>query len=333
MRRLTLGTLWLAAVTAVAVEPEAASGKRELVPLPRRAPAPSGLRATPAQVELGKLLFFDPRLSGTNNVSCATCHKPEKAFADGRAVSLGANDQPLARNTPSCLNVGFFQSLFWDGRANSLEEQALAPIQSPAEMNQDLDELAAELRAIPGYVTRFQEAFGKPADRDSIARALAAFQRTLVTEPSPFDRFLAGDANALSDDAKAGLELFRGDAGCIECHHGPLLSDGKFHRLGVSPRDEGRFQATGNPEDRFRFRTPSLRNIADTAPYMHDGSLKTLDDVVMFYYRGISDSGPGGLAPDVHALRGQSFSDMPLIVEFLKSLSGPAPSITPPVLP
>ena len=200
-------------------------------------------------------------------------------------------------------------------------------------MNQPLNDLEVELAQIPGYVVEFKSVFGTKPNRDGIAKALAAFQRTLVTGPSPFDRFLMGEKSALSADAKAGLELFRGVAGCIECHNGPLLSDGKYYRLGVSYRDEGRAQISGEKGDRARFRTPSLRNIAETGPYMHDGSLETLDDVVSFYFRGIPDSGPDRLKPDTSALRDQSFSEIFLLVEFLKSLTGAAPDITLPQLP
>ncbi|MGZ0174243.1 MAG: cytochrome-c peroxidase [Planctomycetales bacterium] len=305
----------------------------ELVPLPKKVTAPKDNPTTPAKVELGKKLFFDPRLSGDNKMSCATCHMPDKAYSDGLALSPGADGKLLGRNTQTCLNVGFFETFFWDGRAASLEQQAVGPIQSTVEMNQDLDELETELAAIPRYVTEFKEVFGTKPNKDGIAKALAAFQRTLVTEPSPFDRFLAGDKDALSAEAKRGLELFRGEAGCIECHNGPLLSDGKFYRLGVSFKDEGRAAITGKKQDRYRFRTPSLRNIAETGPYMHDGSQKTLDDVVTFYFRGIPDSGRDGLSLDTASLDGVSFSDVAPMVEFLKSLSGKAPKITPPKLP
>lgn len=330
-------TRWLAVCLIVFVSSLSAAEKpeaeSELVPLPKTVTAPKDNPTTPAKVELGKKLFFDPRLSGDNTMSCATCHMPDKAYGDGLALSPGAEGKPLERHTQTCLNVGFFNTFFWDGRAASLEEQALGPIQSTVEMNQDLDALETELAAIPGYVTEFKEVFGTTPNKEGIAKALAAFQRTLVTEPSPFDRFLAGDKDALSAEAKRGLELFRGEAGCIECHHGTLLSDGKFYRLGVSFKDEGRAKITGKKEDRYRFRTPSLRNIAETGPYMHDGSQKTLDDVVTFYFRGIPDSGPDGLSLDTASLDGVSFSDIPPMVEFLKSLSGKAPKITPPKLP
>lgn len=328
---------WLAVgfafVVSSPIAAEMPDSRFELVSLPKVAAAPTDNPTTRAKVELGRKLFFDPRLSGDNRMSCATCHMPDKAYGDGLALSTGADGNPLARNTQTCLNVGFFKVFFWDGRAASLEEQALGPIQSPVEMNQNLDALELELGAVPGYVTEFNDVFGSRPDREGIARALAAFQRTLVTEPSPFDRFLSGDEDALSADAKRGLELFRGEAGCIECHNGPLLSDGEFYRLGVSFKDAGRARITGKKEDRYRFRTPSLRNIAETGPYMHDGSQKTLEDVVTFYFRGIPDSGPDGLELDSVALDSVSFSDISPMVEFLKSLSGKAPEITAPELP
>jgi cytochrome c peroxidase len=328
-------TVFLASVLVAQekTEVDSEADSSELTPLPKTVQAPKDNPTTPAKVELGKLLFFDPRLSGDNKMSCATCHIPNKAYGDGLALSPGVGGKPLERNTQTCLNVGFFKTYFWDGRASSLEEQALTPIQSTVEMNQDLDKLEAELAAIPGYVTEFKKVFNTKPDRSGIAKALAAFQRTLVTGPSPLDRYLAGDKDALSGEAKRGFNLFRGEAGCIDCHNGPLLSDGKFYRLGVSHKDEGRAKVTGKKEDRYRFRTPSLRNVAETGPYMHDGSQKTLDDVVTFYFRGIPDSSSDGLTPDRSALLGQSFSDIAPIVEFLKSLSGKAPEVTPPTLP
>ena len=329
-RWLTVCLIVFVSSLSLAEKPDTES---ELVALPKKVKAPKDNPTTKAKVELGKKLFFDSRLSGDNNMSCATCHMPDKAYGDGLALSSGAGGKLLERNTQTCLNVGFFTTFFWDGRSPSLEQQALGPIQSTVEMNQDLDELETELAAIPGYVTEFKDVFGTKPIKDGIVKALAAFQRTLVTEPSPFDRFLAGDKDALSAEAKRGLELFRGEAGCIECHNGPLLSDGKFYRLGVSFKDEGRAAITGKKEDRYRFRTPSLRNIAETGPYMHDGSQKTLDDVVTFYFRGIPDSGPDGLSLDTTSLDGVSFSDIAPMVEFLKSLSGKAPKITPPKLP
>lgn len=311
----------------------AASQEQPLVPLPAIVPAPKDNPTTPDKVALGKQLFFDPRLSGDNTMSCATCHLPDKAFADGQPRSKGESGKLLSRNTPSLLNVAWFDKLFWDGRAGSLEQQALEPIQSPDEMNQNLDELEKELNAVPGYVKQFRAIFKTRVRREGIAKALAAFQRTLVTGPSPLDRYLAGDESALSEEAKAGLDLFLGDADCVRCHRGPLLSDGKFYRLGISRTDDGLGKITGNRGDDYKFRTPSLRNVAQTGPYFHNGSRKTLSDVVMFYFREVPPRTANGQPLDVEPLLGQSFSDIPALVAFLESLSGEPPRISPPELP
>ncbi|MEX2027434.1 MAG: cytochrome c peroxidase, partial [Pirellulaceae bacterium] len=254
------------------------------------------------------------------------------ALGDGLPQAKGQGGKVLTRNTPTLLNVGFYERYDWDGRVKSLEEQSLGPIQSADEMNQDLAELEKELSAVPGYVKQFETIFGTKVTRDGIAKALAAFERTLVTGPSPLDRYLAGDKSALSAEARQGMELFLGDAGCVRCHQGPLLSDGKLYRLGIGVGDEGLAAVTGRQEDRGKFRTPSLRNIAQTGPYMHDGSKKSLDDVVEFYYRGVTR---GSLESplDVEPLLGQSFSEIPVLVAFLESLTGEAPQIAKPELP
>lgn len=306
---------------------------KPLTPLPRQTPVPKDNPTTPDKVALGRQLFFDPRLSGDNTMSCATCHPPDKHFADGLAGAKGHLGKTLSRNTPSVLNVAFQTRFFWDGRAASLEEQALGPIQSPDEMHQDIAELEHELAAIPGYARQFQDVFGTRVTRAGIAQALAAYERTLVTEPSPFDRFLRGDKAALSEAAQRGLELFRGEAGCTRCHNGPLLSDEMFYRLGVSSKDKGLAAVTGKPADAGKFRTPTLRNVARTGPYMHNGSQKTLQDVVEFYYRGVPTKSADGLPFDIEPLTGRSFSEVSDLVAFLESLTGQPPQITPPKLP
>jgi cytochrome c peroxidase len=184
-----------------------------------------------------------------------------------------------------------------------------------------------------GHAKQFQAVFGTKVTRDGIAKSLAAFQRTLVTKPAPFDRYLNGEKDALSAHAKEGMRLFMGEAGCVQCHRGPLLSDGKYYRLGVGTGDKGRGAVTKKKEDNFKFRTPSLRNMAPEGPYMHDGSHKTLQDVVTFYYRGVSTSPIEGLQLDVQPLVGQSFSEIALIVAFLESLTAEAPRISVPKLP
>lgn len=311
----------------------AARTPAKIAPLPAQPKAPDDNPTTSRKVALGRQLFFDPRLSGDNTMSCATCHLPDKGLGDGLAKGKGHGGKTLARNTPTLLNVAFQPRLFWDGRAKTLEEQALGPIESPEEMHQDLAEMERELAAIPGYVTQFRDVFGTRPTKEAVARSLAAFERTLVTRPSPFDRYLAGDKDALSPSAENGYRLFIGDAGCIRCHHGPLLSDGEFYRLGVSSDDAGLAAVTGKSDDRGKLRTPTLRNVALTGPYMHDGSLKTLDDVVTFYYRGVPETSPDGLRLDVKPLVSQSFSEIPDLVAFLESLTGEAPKVTPPELP
>ncbi len=302
-----------------------ASEQSLLSPIPSETPSPKENPTTPQKVKLGKRLFFDERLSGNNEMSCATCHDPDKSFTDGLPKAKGINGKILQRNTPTVLNVGWFDSFFWDGRSETLEEQALVPIQSPVEMNQDMNELVNELANDSEYVKLFSEVFDTEISQQGIANTLAAFQRTLVTQNSPFDQYLAGDENALSNRAKEGMRLFMGSADCVRCHHGPLLSDGKYYRFGIGTTDKGRGELTGEKEDRYKFRTPSLRNVAQTAPYMHDGSEKTLFDAVEFYYRRVPSSGPEGLPLDVEPLLAQSYSEIGPIVEFLESLSGSEP--------
>lgn len=298
--------------------------------LPEAAPAPPDNPTTPEKAELGRQLFFDVRLSGSDTLSCAGCHVPEKAYSDGLARARGAGGRQLSRNTPGLLNVGFYSRYFWDGRAASLEEQALAPIQSAEEMHQDMAELEKELNAIPGYARQFQSVFGGPATRESISRALAAFQRTLVSRISPFDRYLAGEEDAITEDAKQGWELFRGAAGCARCHNGPAFSDGRFYRLGNSFTDRGRGAVTGNERDDYAFRTPGLRDVARTAPYLHDGSMRTLTEVVEFYYRNAPVSAADGLPIDIAPLLDRSYSEISLVVAFLESLTEEAPQAARP---
>jgi cytochrome c peroxidase len=301
--------------------------------LPPTAPSHADNPATPEKIALGKQLFFDSRLSGDNSKSCASCHLPEKAFTDALPRAKGAGGKELSRNTLSLLNAGFYSAYFWDGRAGSLEEQALFPIQSPDEMNQDLPALEKELNAIPGYVAQFRTVFGSGVTTGAIAKSLAAFERTLVSRNSPFDRYLAGDKNAISEEAQSGWELFRGAAECIRCHSGPNFSDSKFYRLGTTYRDRGRGAITGEKRESYAFRTPGLRDVARTAPYLHDGSMKTLAQVVEFYYRGAPIQSPDGLPLDIAPLLGQSYSEISAIVAFLESLTGEPPEVSKPTLP
>ena len=337
MNRIGSLACCLSALLATAAAPRAvlraADSAASLVPLPDKVQPPDDNLTTDEKVALGQQLFFDPRLSADNSMSCATCHLPDKAFADGRARGKGHGDKELSRNVPSLLNVGLYHVYMWDGRAKSLEEQALLPIQSADEMAQNLDELQQELSEVPGYVDQFQKVFGTPVTRDGIAKALAAFQRTLVSRNSPLDRYLAGDETALSTEAKEGMRLFLGEAGCVRCHSGPLLSDGQFYRLGAEFKDKGRGEVSGKRDDLYKFRTPSLRDVARTAPYMHDGSRKTLFEAVEFYYRTAPPVGPEGLPLDIDPLLDRSYTEIPALVAFLESLTGGPPKLTAPELP
>jgi len=264
---------------------------RELGLLPAPPAQPENPQ-TPQKIELGKALFFDPRISGSGQIACASCHDPDLAWADGRTTSFGHGRKELKRNSPSVLNAAYVESLFWDGRAPNLESQALAVLANPDEMRTDSQEMTAVLASSEGYRKLFEQAFGDATPTlDRVGKAIGAFVRTIVGGHSDFDKFLRGDRDALSDEALRGLHLFRTRARCLNCHNGPELSDGKFHDLGLSYykrkyEDLGRYSVTSRPADVGAFRTPSLRNVTRTAPYMHNG-LFDLDGVLNMYSSGM----------------------------------------------
>ena len=268
---------------ASSVEPSISGLQREFPPLNEPADNPS----TPERVALGHLLFFDPVLSENNDMSCATCHHPDLGFSDGRATAMGAHDTALARNTPTLWNVGFAKNLFWDGRLQSLEAQAEMPLTHPDEMGVlDTAALAAELESIPEYRELFEDAFDDGVSFENVERALAAFQRSLTTNNSPFDQYAAGDLDALTASQRRGLGLFRsGATRCFECHTAPTFATDTFRVIGVDSDDPGRAGVTEEGE-LGAFKTPTLRNIALTAPYMHNGSIESLEDVLEFYATG-----------------------------------------------
>ena len=259
-----------------------------LVPLPPNPDIPSGNLQTPLKISLGKQLFFDPNLSANGRISCASCHVPSKGFADPRSVSIGVGGKHGNRNAPSALNAAYFSRQFWDGRAGSLEEQGIGPLTNPVEMaNPSNRSVVRRLEKETRYRASFQRVFGGPVSIDRIAKAIAAYERTLVTPGSAYDQFLMGNKSALTSQEQRGFALFKGKGRCILCHNGALLSDQGYHNLGVSgAKDVGRYAISHDPTDKGRFRTPGLRNVALTSPYMHDGSVKTLMGVVEFYNQG-----------------------------------------------
>ncbi len=284
-------------------------------------------------VELGKVLFFDARLSSSGKISCSSCHQPELSWTDGKTKSEGHEGTKNKRNSPTILNVWFYEKLFWDGRSTSLEDQAFSPINSESEMHSDMRMLPGQLRRIKGYLPLFDSAFGDPAiDPDRITKALAVFQRSIVSQPSRFDKFLSGDKKALSKKEIKGLHLFRTKARCMNCHHGPMFTDNSFHHNGFALSEEkGLYNVTHKDEDMGRFKTPSLRDVAFTGPYMESGQIKDLHTVISMY----SDQKfPGSPAHDkaIQSL-GLSFKEKEAVLAFLKAISEAAPVFKRPEMP
>lgn len=249
-----------------------------------------GFAASQEVFELGRRLFFDPVLSPLRSVACASCHQPELGFADNRKLSRGIEGYLTIRNAPSLLNKGLSEDVLWDGRAATLEDQVLMPIENPEEMGLGKAAAVNRLSNDASYAAQFRAAFDRDVDEDALASALAAFVRGLTAGDSPVDRFRDGDVEALTADEEAGLWIYEGRGRCWRCHNGPNFSDESFHNTGIgavgSTPEPGRFEITGEEGDQGRFRTPGLRMLTKTAPYMHDGSLATLAEVVDFYREG-----------------------------------------------
>ena len=292
-------------------------------PLPALAPIPSNNSMTEEKIELGKMLFFEPRISGSGVISCGTCHNPALGWSDRIPTAVGHDGQVGNRNTPTVLNSGFLASQFWDGREPDLEGQALGPIEAEIEMNMDLEAAIKRLKEFEIYREHFATAFPddeEPIIAENIAFAIASFERTLNTPNSPFDRYLRGDDGAMTAQQIEGMKLFV-DSGCVACHNGPVLSDGNFHRFELpGSKDEGRFIVTGDEADMYAFRTPTLRNVAVTYPYFNNGSVSNLRDAVQLMGQ---------------QMLGQDFNETELdeLVAFMHSLTGEMPVVTIPALP
>lgn len=248
----------------------------------------SPLKDPGTEKELGELLFFDPILSLDSSISCATCHKPEFAFADTVAISPGVGGVLGRRNAPSVMNMAFRSIIFFDGRAPSLVDQVHFPIEDPMEMNLKMKDLVVRLQNHKQYNKWFYDIYQSPPNETNIAKAIAAFEESLETDDSPFDRYIAGDKTILSESAKRGRKLFISDkTKCFDCHFGPDFTGDEFKNIGlydeVKYKDKGRFEVTGLKDDLGKFKVPGLRNVAVTGPYMHDGSFKTLKEVIEYY--------------------------------------------------
>ena len=291
-------------------------------PLPKVV-APKDNPMTDAKIELGRMLYFDPRLSGNGSVSCASCHNPGLGYADALPKGIGVNGTVLGRSSPTVLNSAHYKTQFWDGRAATLEEQAKGPLLNPNEMKGDAAAMISGIRQIPGYRQKFMEVFGGEPTFDNVAKAIAAFERIVVDLDSPFDRYARGDDNAIGEQALRGMEVFSNQARCATCHSGPNFSDSRFHNIGVNvEKDEGRYAITKDPADRAAFKTPTLRNVVQTAPYMHDGSLRTLREVIDHYVdapKRPENKGKLSLLMPVITLSEQEKQDLEA---FLKTLTG-----------
>lgn len=335
---------WLAGLLALwifgmvgysAVLPVRSEGLRALVEKYRRpttVPIPANNPATPEKVALGQALFFDPRLSGSGAIACATCHNPGLAWGDGLPKGIGHMGTRLDRHTPTLLDVAFGEPYFWDGRAATLEEQAKGPMESRKEMNMQASDVVRRVRDIPGYSAAFERVFpAQPISIDVIAAAIATFERTVISRDAPFDRWVNGDDHAISTAAVRGFVLFNGKSNCAVCHQGWRMTDDGFHDTGLADRDRGRaLIAPGIEQLEQAFKTPTLRNIDQRAPYMHDGSLASLSAVIDHYdgkfaRRASLDSNmrPLGLTPD----------EKRDLLAFLYTLTSVDAPITVPVLP
>ncbi|MDB5954302.1 cytochrome c peroxidase [Ramlibacter sp.] len=304
--------------------------------LPASPPMPPDNPGTPARIQLGKALFFDPRLSGSGTTSCASCHNPALGWSDGLKTAVGVGGQVLARATPTVVNTAFNTQFMWDGRKKSLEDQALGPMKARDEMDTDFATLFERLRGLPAYVALFDEAYPREGiTEETIAKALATFERTLVSSDSPFDRWLAGDAQALTPAQWRGFQVFANpDKGnCAACHNGPNFTDNGFHNIGIAASgkpDPGRFGVRPVASMKGAFKTPTLRDIELTAPYFRDGSAATLREVVDHYVRGGDDR--SNLSTNMKPLH-LSEQEKEDLVAFLRSLTGQRTAFVMPELP
>jgi len=341
-----------------------AGGALAAVPLSALPPVPGAEALTPAKIELGKMLFFDPRLSGDSSTSCASCHAPDLGWGDGEALSNGYPGTVHWRNSQTVLNVAYLNKWFWTGSSATLEAQAKGAMTGPLAQNMNPGLAEERLKQIPDYVRRFKDAFNGAPTFDNTLAAIAAFERTIVSKNVPFDRYMNGDKKALNGTAIEGMALFSGKAGCIGCHNGAMLTDEDFHNVAVPKnpaftkdpmrqismrerikakgipendylsldRDPGRFLDTKKPEDRGKFRTPTLRELKYTAPYMHNGVFTTLDQVIEFYNQGGADDPFGTQSPLLKPL-GLTKDEKAALRTFLESLSGDPIRVEEPKLP
>lgn len=300
---------------------------------PENIPFPENNPYSSTKATLGKMLFFDPRLSRDRNMNCASCHNPSFGWEVPLPKAVGSMAQPLRRHSPTILNLAWGFGYFWDGSAPSLEVQARGPLENPMEMNMPLSLLVERLNGVEGYQRWFKAVFpNKGITEETILQALTTYERTIVSTDAPFDKWVRGEEEAISDSAKRGFNIFIGKANCAACHKGWAFTDYSYYDIGLADtRDIGREAATGNRSDRYSFKVPTLRNIEQRAPYMHDGSIPNLEAAVIHYIalpgkrRTVSDKLPRNLS-----LTATEITDL---IEFLKTLTGTDMSVSLPILP
>lgn len=321
-----------AALALYVVPSSSAAGDKSLYKRPLTIPFGSVTPYSPQLATLGKMLFFDPRLSGNNNMNCASCHNPSFGFETPVTTPIGAQNTALGRQAPTVLNAAWVSPNFWDGRAPSLEKQAAGPITAEAEMNGKMDVILASIGKIPDYKKWFDQVFpGSGVTQDNLLTAIATYERTVVTNWSPFDRWVDGDEQAISAEAKRGFEIFTGKANCAACHSGWNFTDNKFHDIGLPSEDIGRAKLEpDNPMAMYAFKTPGLRNTLYRGPYMHDGSLVSMDEVIQHYESGglVRPSLASQLGP--FALSDEERKDL---IAFLGTLTAEKQDVALPTLP
>jgi cytochrome c peroxidase len=359
----SLGAIGASLLAAVVPAADEQAQRPPLAPLPP-VPVPADAPLTPERVELGKMLFFDTRLSGDGSISCADCHHPSKGWGDGNDLSRGYPGTVHWRNSQTVVNSAYLDAWFWTGSAKTLEAQAKSAMTGPLAGNMNTGLAEERLKQVPDYVELFQEVYGEKPSIEAALSAIAAFERTVVSDDSPFDRYMRGDKAALTEQQLRGKTLFEGKAGCTACHNGPLLTDQQFHNIGVPTnpafetdpqrqiamrermkskgveesvylkfdRDPGLFLDSKKDEDLGKFRTPPLRYLAYTAPYMHNGAFFTIEEVVDFYDRG-GDEDPFGTKSGQIKKLGLTPGEKTDLITFLESLSGDEVIVEPPKLP
>jgi len=331
--RLTvLAALFLAgSIASMADQPRSREQLKQDFVRPTRVPYPADDPYDAQKAHLGQMLFFEPRLSGSKWIACSSCHNPGLSWSDALPRGLGSGMKPLARRTPTILNLAWSDLVMWDGRKTGLEDQAFGPITSPDEMNGTIEELILRISAIPAYQAEFKKAFGaEGVSERAIRQSIATYERTIVSGQAPFDRWISGDESAISESAKRGFDLFNGKANCAVCHSGWNFTDNGFHDIGLPDSDIGRGAWLKIQSMQQAFKTPTLRDINRRGPYMHDGSVTTLTEVIDHYDRGgvVRPS----LSDEMRPLH-LSAAEKQDLLTFLASLTGEDPPVIIPVLP